>query len=148
MADKTIPVRNMFEAWRRLDIDLLMDQLADDAVFENVPMDPIVGKEAIRAACLAFMERCTSAPWKVLNVAVSSTGAVLSERLDTFVLRDGSTAYIPAMGSYLVDDDNLVTRWRDYYDQADWNRQLRLDGDAGRGPGVFEAIKAEPSPES
>ena len=143
-----MPVRNIFEAWRRKDIDLLMDQLADDAVFENVPMDPIVGKDAIREACTAFMARYTSAPWKVLNVAVSDTGAVLSERLDVFVLHDGTTACIPAMGSYKVNEKNLVTRWRDYFDLTDWNRQLGLDGDAARGAGVLEIIKSELAPET
>jgi len=139
--DKTIAVRNVIAAWEKLDIDLMMDQLTDDAVFENVPMDPIVGKEAIRAANSAFMALCQAAPWKVLNIAVSeATGTVLTERLDMFVLKDGRTVYAPSMGAWTVNDDNKITRWRDYFDLASWNRQMGADPDLAKGDGGLKAI--------
>ena len=139
--DKTIAVRNVIAAWEKLDIDLMMDQLTDDAVFENVPMDPIVGKEAIRAANSAFMALCQAAPWKVLNIAVSeATGTVLTERLDMFVLKDGRTVYAPSMGAWTVNDDNKITRWRDYFDLASWNRKMGADPDLAKGDGGLKAI--------
>jgi len=70
---------------------------------------------------------------------------VFSERLDIFVLNDGTTAQIPAMGSFKVNEENLVTRWRDYFDLTDWNLQVGIDRNAGRGAGVLEIIVAEPA---
>ena len=60
--DRTAPVWSLIRAWEICDLDLMMEQLSDDAVFENVPMDPIVGKEAIRAATAAHMALCHRAP--------------------------------------------------------------------------------------
>lgn len=139
--DKTIPVRAVIEAWALGDLDMMMAQLADDAVFENVPMDPIVGKDAIRAANGAHLALCRLAPWKVLNIAVAEeTGTVLTERLDVFELKDGRTVYAPSMGAWTVNQDNKITRWRDYFDLASWNRQMGVDPDFGKGDGVLRAI--------
>jgi limonene-1,2-epoxide hydrolase len=139
--DRTIPVRNVIAAWAAGDLDLMMEQLADDAVFENVPMDPIVGKEAIRAANGAQLALCDGAPWKVLNIAVcEDTATVLTERLDAFVLKDGRTVYAPTMGAWTVNDANKITRWRDYFDLASWNRQMGADPDFAKGDGGLQAI--------
>ena len=103
MIDRTIPVWNVIKAWATGDLDIMMDQLTDDAVFENVPMDPIVGKAAIRAANGAHLAMCDRAPWKVFNIAVNEeTKTVLTERLDVFVLKDGRTVYAPSMGAWVV----------------------------------------------
>lgn len=142
--DKTIPVRNVIEAWRTLDIELMVDQLAEDAVFENVPMDPIVGREAIRTANSAFIAMCNGAPWKILNMVVAEdSGTVLTERLDIFELKDGRTVYCPAMGAWTVDENNKITRWRDYYDGAGWNRMMGADPEFGAGDGTLKAIIAQ-----
>ena len=69
--DRTAPVLNVIKAWETGDLDLTMGQLSDAVVFENVPMDPIVGKDAIRAATAGHLAHCNRAPWKVLNIAVN-----------------------------------------------------------------------------
>jgi len=142
--DRTIPVRNVIKAWENGDIDLMMEQLADDAVFENVPMDPIVGKEAIRAANSAHFAQCVRAPWKVLNIAVcEETGTVLTERVDVFELKDGRTASCPCMGAWVVNDEGKITRWRDYFDLAAWNRQMGAAPEFASGSGCFDIILEE-----
>jgi len=139
--DRTIPVRNVIRAWDTGDLDLMMDQLADDAVFENVPMDPIVGKAAIRAANAAHLALCQRAPWQILNIAVcEDTATVLTERLDVFVLADGRKVYAPTMGAWTVNDDNKIARWRDYFDLASWNRQMGAEPDFAKGDGGLRAI--------
>jgi len=142
--DRTIPVLNVLKAWETGDLDLMMDQLSDDAVFENVPMDPIVGKDAIRAANGYHMELCDPTPWKLLNIAVNeATKTVLTERLDVFVLKDGRRVYAPSMGAWVVNDEGKITRWRDYFDLASWNRQMGVDPDFAAGDGCFKILLEE-----
>ena len=130
--DKTTPVRNLIRSWALRDLDLMMAQFSEDAVFENVPMDLIVGKAAIRAANSAFIDLIEGAPWQLRNITVTEGGTVMTERVDIFDLKEGRRVAIRVMGAFEVNDQNLITHWRDYFDLADWNRQMRLDPDFGR----------------
>jgi len=122
----------MIAAWAALDIDRMMEQFADDAVFENVPMEVIVGKEAIRAANGAFLGLVEAAPWEIREIGVLPSGTVVTEREDVFDLKDGRRVSIRVMGAFEVDEGNRITQWRDYFDLADWNRQMNMDTDFGR----------------
>ena len=130
--DKTIPVRNLIAAWAKLDLDYMLEQFTENAVFENVPMELIVGKRAIREAMSAFMTLCTAAPWQLKNIAVTERGTVMTERDDIFDLKDGRRVHVRVMGSFDVNDQGLITHWRDYFDLADWNREMKMDPDFGR----------------
>ena len=130
--DKTIPVRNLINAWVKLDLESLLAQLAEDAVFENIPMEPIVGKPAIRRALEAFVVNCTASPWELKHIAVSARGTVLTERNDIFVLQDGRRVNCPVMGAFDVNEQGLITHWRDYFDLGDWNRMMNMDPDFAR----------------
>ena len=132
MSGKTRAVLNLVEAWARRDMDFMMAQFTDDAIFENVPMDLIVGKDAIRAANQAFMTMYREAPWEIHHMVETPDGTVLTERSDIFVLNDGRRAVSRVMGAFTVNDDNLIAHWRDYFDLADWNRQMGADPDFGR----------------
>jgi len=130
--DKTIPDRNLIAAWAKLDLDYMLEQFTENAVFENVPMELIVGKRAIREAMSAFMTLCTAAPWQLKNIAVTERGTVMTERDDIFDLKDGRRVHVRVMGSFDVNDQGLITHWRDYFDLADWNREMKMDPDFGR----------------
>ena len=132
MSGKTRAVLNLVEAWARRDIDFMMAQFADDAIFENVPMDLIVGKDDIRAANQAFMAMYREAPWEIHHIVEAPDGTVLTERSDIFILNDGRRTECRVMGAFTVNNDNLIVHWRDYFDLADWNRQLGADPDFGR----------------
>lgn len=132
MSGKTRAVLNLVEAWARRDIDFMMAQFADDAIFENVPMDLIVGKDDIRAANQAFMAMYREASWEIHHIVEAPDGTVLTERSDIFILNDGRRTECRVMGAFTVNDDNLIVHWRDYFDLADWNRQLGADPDFGR----------------
>ena len=130
--DNTIAVRNLIEGWATLDIDFMMDQFAEDAIFENVPMELIVGKPAIRKAVGAFLEMCIAAPWELRNIAVAENGTVLTERADRFHLKNGSQSVSLVMGAFELDGSGRIAHWRDYFDLGDWNRQVGMDPDFGR----------------
>ena len=42
-------IRDFCAAWSRLDVDELMTYFTDDAVYHNMPMAPLNGREEIRA---------------------------------------------------------------------------------------------------
>jgi len=130
--DKTTPVRRLVEGFRTLDLDLVMAQLAEGAVFENIPMDLIVGKPAIRESLGAFMAIVARAPWVLRNIAVSDSGTVMTERDDQFELKDGRRVHTLVMGAFDVNAEGLITHWRDYFDLSDWNRGMGLEPDFGR----------------
>ena len=130
--DKTVPVRNLIAAWAKLDLDYMLEQFTEDAVFENVPMELIVGKRAIREAMGAFITLCAAAPWQLENIAVTERGTVMTERDDIFDLKDGRRVHVRVMGSFDVNDEGLITHWRDYFDLVDWNREMKMDPDFGR----------------
>ena len=66
------------------------------------------------------------------GVVIGADGTVLTERSDIFILNDGRRTECRVMGAFTVNDDNLIVHWRDYFDLADWNRQLGADPDFGR----------------
>jgi limonene-1,2-epoxide hydrolase len=48
---------------------------------------------------------------------------VLNERIDVFRHHNGGTITLPVMGTVTVEDGK-ITVWRDYFDPADFERQL------------------------
>jgi len=36
------------------------------------------------------------------------------------------------MGAFDVNEQGLITHWRDYFDLGDWNRMMKMDPDFGR----------------
>jgi limonene-1,2-epoxide hydrolase len=49
-------VGDLFSAWTRLNLDEVMSHFAEDAVWDNVPMSPAKGKQAIREMTHGFMK--------------------------------------------------------------------------------------------
>jgi uncharacterized protein (TIGR02246 family) len=41
-------ISDLFAAWTRLNVEEVMSHFAEDAVWDNVPMSPAKGKQAIR----------------------------------------------------------------------------------------------------
>ena len=108
-------------------IDEAMDLLADDVFYHNIPLEPIVGRENVRAFTHAFGMGTRLRPeWELLAIA-SIGDTVLTERIDRFVTEDNHRLAIPLMGSFRVRDD-LISEWRDYFDLQDLERQLAAAG--------------------
>jgi len=68
---------------------------------------------------------------------------VLTERLDIFQLKDGRTVYAPSMGAWVVNDEGKISRWRDYFDLASWNRQMGVAPDFASGDGCLRLLVAQ-----
>lgn len=65
-----------------------------------------------------------SCGWQLMHVAVSGD-AVLNERVDVFLHKEGGSIIRPVMGTVTVVG-NLITVWRDYFDLASFEQQLAL----------------------
>jgi limonene-1,2-epoxide hydrolase len=103
------------------DIDAAVALLADDVSYENMPIDPVVGREAVRQVLEGFLKPAAQIEWRVLTeYEVNST--VINERLDRFQIGDGWLE-LPVAGFFEVND-GLITLWRDYFDMGSYMSQM------------------------
>lgn len=114
-------------AIERKDIDAAVELLADDVSYENVPMKPISGRERVRAALGSFLGVASKVEWPVSSqLAVGNR--VANERIDRFKIGEGWLE-MPVAGFFDVNDDGLITLWRDYFDLATYTDQMaKLSG--------------------
>ena len=115
-----------------LDIDAAVDLLSDDVSYENVPVTPIVGKEAVRSTLAGFLGVASAVEWPVLREIVVGN-VVVNERLDRFEIGDGWLE-LPVAGFFEVTDDGLISLWRDYFDMTTYLNQLSALTGEGHSP--------------
>ncbi|MDZ4279094.1 MAG: limonene-1,2-epoxide hydrolase family protein, partial [Dehalococcoidia bacterium] len=92
----------------------------DDAVYHNMPVQPIKGKDAIKGVIEQFMSPFERADWEVTHIAAAGD-VVLTERVDRFIGGD-KTIELPVMGIFELRAGKIAA-WRDYFDLAAWTRQ-------------------------
>ena len=104
------------------DIDSALAFVTDDVSYENMPIDPIVGKDAMGAVLTGFLASAVEVDWQVLRQHEIG-GLVVNERLDRFRL-DAGWLELPVAGFFEVTADGLINRWRDYFDMSTYTGQL------------------------
>ena len=109
------------DAWEAVDIDVLMEYFADDAVYHNIPIAPVEGKDAIRATIEGFVGGIDRIEFEILNIAANGDN-VLTERVDTFY-GEAVTISLPVMGTFEVRDGKIQA-WRDYFDLNQFMSQM------------------------
>ena len=124
MIDNTPPdfaalalVRAFCAAWDRLDLDAALGMLADDIHYHNIPMPALDGIAAVEGY-LRQAAAFDSAAWEI----AANGATVLTERVDRFVI-NGQLIALPVMGTFEVRGGKIAA-WRDYFDLADYQRQL------------------------
>jgi limonene-1,2-epoxide hydrolase len=89
----------------------------DDAVYHNIPLAPVTGREAIANTIDSFIRPgppgIESIEFRVVNIAANGP-VVMTERVDVFRLSDRSFE-LPVMGTFEVSDGK-INAWRDYFD--------------------------------
>lgn len=114
-------VRRFCAAWARVDVDELVEFFAEDAVYHNMPIQPVQGKDAIRGVFEMFIAPfLEGAEWEIVNIA-GAGDVVLTERIDRF-RGAGKSAELKVMGAFEVRDGKIAA-WRDYFDMAEWVKQ-------------------------
>jgi limonene-1,2-epoxide hydrolase len=114
-------VRRFCAAWADLDLDALVEYFTDDAVYHNIPIAPVSGRDAIRATIEGFTAGTERIEFRVRAIAADGP-TVLTERVDVFVL-PGATIELPVMGVFEVRDGRIAA-WRDYFDLNQFTSQL------------------------
>jgi limonene-1,2-epoxide hydrolase len=115
-------VLDFCRAVERRDPKALAGYFTPDAVYHNIPIAPVTGREAIEATLAQFIGPSSSAEFEVR--AISSNGAtVLTERVDRLVI-GGKKIEIPVMGAFEVTKDGKISAWRDYFDMAMFMSQM------------------------
>lgn len=111
-------VRRFCAAWAD---DMSADDLAtfftENAVYHNIPLEPVTGRQAIANNIVTFIR--PGAPgiegieFRVINIAADGP-VVMTERVDVFTLPGGKFE-LPVMGIFEVSGDK-INAWRDYFD--------------------------------
>ena len=120
MPDPETVVREFCAAWSRRNIDELLGYFADDAVYHNMPLAPVTGKDGIREILNLFVPPAGVIEFEMRNVASRGT-VVFAERVDHFTIA-GRTVSLPVAGVFEIREGKIAA-WRDYFDLATWQRE-------------------------
>jgi limonene-1,2-epoxide hydrolase len=89
----------------------------EDAVYHNIPLEPVTGRENIAMVIASLLRPgppgIESIDFRVTNIAASGP-VVLTERVDVFTL-PGKSFELPVMGTFEISDGK-ISAWRDYFD--------------------------------
>jgi limonene-1,2-epoxide hydrolase len=90
-------IRDFFKAWERRDADYIASCFTDDAVYQNIPTEPIVGKIAVQE----FLSgRADSPPPRIeIRHQVVSGNVVMNERVDEMTV-EGRRFALPICGVF------------------------------------------------
>lgn len=113
-------VKSFVAAWNRMDFEAIVDALDEHVHYHNVPLEPLDGREAVRAY-LEKAWRFDEVDWQLTNIAADGD-IVLTERVDNFVI-NGRPVSLPVMGTFEIRNGRIVA-WRDYFDLAGYRAQL------------------------
>ena len=107
-------IRDFIAAWERRDAAHIVDAFTDDGVYHSIPLEPIVGKDAIRA----FVEGFADVPPGRLEVhhQVASPTVVMNERTD-YITLNGKPVTLRICGTFEIDNGRIKA-WREYFDLA------------------------------
>jgi limonene-1,2-epoxide hydrolase len=108
------------DAWKQRDVDAILGYFAPNAVYHNIPVEPAVGLEAIRAVIEMFVPPADEIEFVVHHIG-GEGDVVFTERTDRFVI-NGKTVELPVAGVFEVRDGKIAA-WRDYFDLQTWLNQ-------------------------
>ena len=138
-AQETI-VRTFCDAWgdetRRADVDRIVSMFAEDGYWAlYVPGGPVIrGRAALRAEIERQLGYVQATHCGIQHM-VSNDHMVMTERLDHFT-KNGKRANHALVAVYELDDQGLITAWREYFDTLDLARQT------GSEPGRLSGLEA------
>jgi limonene-1,2-epoxide hydrolase len=119
-------VRRFCAAWsENKEVAELAEFFTDDAVYHNIPLEPVTGKANIANTIASFIRPgppgIESIEFRIINIAADGP-VVMTERVDVFKLSNKSFE-LPVMGIFEIRDAKIKA-WRDYFDANQFARQL------------------------
>jgi limonene-1,2-epoxide hydrolase len=123
---KVAVVEEMITAWNEKQWSKVGDLFTEDGVLHSMMLDPIVGREAIRARIIGLGEGIEEITLHIHNIGRIGDVVVI-ERTDEFTYK-GHKGKVPVVGILEVEGDK-VSVWREYYDRAELIEALGLSDD-------------------
>ena len=115
-------IRDFCTAAAKRNSDALLPFFTADAVYHNIPVEPVKGTDAIKATLAQFLDISTACEFEILAMAVVGN-KVLNERIDRFTI-NGKRDELPVMGTFEVTADGKISAWRDYFDMQQFMKQI------------------------
>ena len=115
MTDAVTIVQHFCDSWAKGNLDTIMAFFADDAVYHNIPVQPVEGADAIRQTIAGFTTGVESVVFEMKHIAAAGD-VVLTERVDVFTFPT-TTISLPVSGTFELRDGKIVA-WRDYFDMG------------------------------
>jgi len=109
-------VTEFCKKWLTADPDQLAGYFTEDAVYHNIPMEPVQGREAIKEFIAGFTAGFDGIDFQV-HRQISDGNVVMNERTDVMHRKDGGEIPLPVTGVFEVVDGRIAA-WRDYFDLA------------------------------
>jgi limonene-1,2-epoxide hydrolase len=104
----------MLSAWERRDTRFILAHFTDDAVYQAMPLRPIVGKAALEPWVRSFEE---VPPGRLeIRHQVAGNGVVINERTDHITV-EATAVSLPICAVFEIEEDR-VEAWREYFDLA------------------------------
>ena len=108
-------------SWSRRNVDEVLSYLTEDCFYHNIPMEPCVGKAAIRKFVEPFLKDAESATFEIKHTT-SAGNVVMNERVDRFVMGPKKIE-LPVAGVFEVRNGKIAA-WRDYFDLTSFTKQM------------------------
>jgi limonene-1,2-epoxide hydrolase len=109
-------VTEFCKKWTTPDPEELAGYFTEDAVYHNIPMEPVQGREAIKQFIAGFLAAFDGIDFQV-HRQVSDGDLVMNERTDVMRRKDGEPIPLPVTGVFEVENGQIKA-WRDYFDMA------------------------------
>lgn len=122
-AERLAVADEMIDAWNSMEWDRMFELFADDGILHSVMIDPVAGKEAIRARLMPLLKNLERIELQVRNKGIVND-VVMFERVDDFVYQ-GKQSRVPVVGIMEISNGK-VNVWREYYDKATLTAALSL----------------------
>ena len=119
-------VRSFCAAWSsNLGAAELAAFFAEDAVYHNIPLTPVTGREAIASTIASVLRPgppgIEGIEFRVINIAANGP-VVMTERVDVFKL-PGKSFELQVMGTFEVSGGK-INAWRDYFDMNQFTSRM------------------------
>jgi limonene-1,2-epoxide hydrolase len=92
----------------------VVEFFTEDGIYHNIPVDPMVGHEAIRMMIDGFTAGLKIVEFRI-DTLISNGPVVITERVDIFEKPDGGEVSLPVMGIFEFEGDKIA-KWREYFD--------------------------------
>jgi limonene-1,2-epoxide hydrolase len=109
-------VTEFCEKWSAPDPEELAAFFTENGVYHNIPMDPVQGREGIKAFIAGFLAGFDGIDFQV-HRQVSAGDLVMNERTDVMRRKDGEPIRLPVTGVFEIENGQIKA-WRDYFDMA------------------------------